>query len=234
MLGTDDPPGAPPPDAPPPDADPKVSADASPPTVDAPPIGAADPLINEFVSNHSDNPDRYDFVEVTGTPGTSYEEYAIVAIEGDGMTQRGTVDAVVFLGTTNAAGFWWSGYLGETFEAGTMTLLLVQNFTGALSDDLDVDDDGVLDAPPWDRIVDSVATFDGDPSDVTYGLPVLGPDFDAVSNQPGGASRIPEGSDTDQVTDWTRNDFYGAGLPMFTGSPETGEASNTPGAPNGF
>jgi hypothetical protein len=48
----------------------------------------------------------------------------------------------------------------------------------------------------------------------------------------GGASRIPNGADTGAVGDWVRNDFDGAGLPGFSGTPDVGEALNTPGAVN--
>ncbi len=49
---------------------------------------------------------------------------------------------------------------------------------------------------------------------------------------PGGASRIPDGYDTDAVSDWVRNDFDLAGIPDLTGSITLGEAYNTPGLPN--
>jgi hypothetical protein len=49
---------------------------------------------------------------------------------------------------------------------------------------------------------------------------------------PGGASRIPNGVDTDAVGDWVRNDYSGEGLPGFVGTPEYGEAYNTPGLIN--
>src|SRR5690606_30091712 len=49
---------------------------------------------------------------------------------------------------------------------------------------------------------------------------------------PGGASRIPDGVDTDTTSDWTRNDFDLAGIEGFTGTLVAGEAVNTPGAPN--
>ncbi len=56
-------------------------------------------------------------------------------------------------------------------ENGTISLLLVKNFSGAFGDDLDTDNDGVFDSTPWDAIVDSVAVNDGGTGDVTYGQP---------------------------------------------------------------
>ncbi len=38
--------------------------------------------------------------------------------------------------------------------------------------------------------------------------PALGPNYDGVSSYaPGGASRIPDGFDTESASDWVRNDF---------------------------
>ncbi len=56
--------------------------------------------------------------------------------------------------------------------------------------------------------------------------------YDGQPFAPGGASRIPDGTDTDAAADWMRNDFDLAGIPGFTGTPIEGEALNTPGDPN--
>ena len=113
-----------------------------------------------------------------------------------------------------------------------MTLLLVEGFTGSTGNDVDADDDGLLDTIFWTRIVDSVAVDDGGAGDGHYSPAVLAPGFDGDATIPGGASRIPDGADTDTAADWLRNDFDGAGLPGFTGTPVFGEAYNTPGASN--
>jgi hypothetical protein len=49
---------------------------------------------------------------------------------------------------------------------------------------------------------------------------------------PGGASRIPNGFDSDSASDWARNDFDGAGIPGFPGTLVPPEALNTPGTVN--
>ncbi|HUO86995.1 MAG TPA: hypothetical protein VM617_06360, partial [Thermoanaerobaculia bacterium] len=190
----------------------------------------ADPLINEFVFNHVGT-DTDEFVEVAGDPATDYSAFDVVQIEGDG-SGAGVVDSIVSVGTTNAAGYAFLGFANNLYENGTVTLLLVEGFTGSVGMDLDVDNDGVLDATPWARLVDAVAVTDGGASDRTYAAVVLGPGFDGQSPTPGGASRLPDRTDTGSVADWTRNDFDGAGLPGFTGTPEAGEALNTPGAAN--
>ena len=195
------------------------------------PTPVSDPVINEFVVDHVGT-DSSEFVEVFGDPNTDYSAYTIIEIEGD-SGGTGLIDDVILpVGTTNADGIWVSSFLNNT-ENGTITLLLVEGFTGAVGNDIDTNDDGVIDFEPWTRIVDGVATTEGDAGDQTYALPVLAGNFDGVSFQPGGASRIPDGADTDAVGDWVRNDFSGAGIPALDpGTPDPGEAINTPGALN--
>jgi hypothetical protein len=196
-----------------------------------PQAGAAtDPLLNEFVFNHV-GIDTAEFVEVTGDPSTDYAAFTVVEIEGDG-TGSGTIDGALTVGSTNADGYWTTGPRSDEFENGTVSLLLVEAFTGALGNDLDNNGDGTLDATPWARIVDSVAVSDGGTGDATYGGVTLNPTFDGGSFVVGGASRIPDATDTDTPGDWTRNDFDGAGLPGFSGTVDPGEALNTPGAEN--
>ncbi len=192
--------------------------------------GPADPVINEFVFNH-DGTDTNEFVEVFGDPNTDYSAFTVLEIEGD-STGAGVIDGAFPVGTANAGGFWTTGFLNNQIENGTVTLLLVEDFTGSVGDDLDTSNNGSLDTTPWARIVDDVAVNDGGSSDRTYASVVLTRGFDGISFTVGGASRIPNGTDTDAVADWTRNDFDGEGLPGFTGSPDPGEALNTPGTVN--
>jgi len=78
----------------------------------------------------------------------------------------------------------------------------VKGNTATVGQDLDPNDDGVLDNEPWSEIVDSVAINDGGTGDLTYTTPVLGVAYDGLPYAPGGASRIPDGFDTDAATDW--------------------------------
>jgi predicted extracellular nuclease len=188
---------------------------------------ADDPVINEFVFNHTGT-DTEAFIEVFGDPSSDYSGFTVLEIEGDG-SGAGTIDAVLTLGTTDGSGFWTDD---EDAENGTVTLLLVEGFTGSAGSDLDTDNDGVLNATPWTRIVDDVAVDDGGSSDHTYAGTVLTPGYDGNSYTVGGASRIPNGTDTDTTADWVRNDFDGAGFTGFDGTPDFGEALNTPGAIN--
>ncbi len=65
---------------------------------------ATDPLLNEFVFNHTGT-DTSEFVEVFGDPSTDYAAFTVVEIEGD-TTGSGVVDGVLPAGTTNADGYW--------------------------------------------------------------------------------------------------------------------------------
>ncbi|MBN2500061.1 MAG: ExeM/NucH family extracellular endonuclease [Anaerolineales bacterium] len=188
-------------------------------------------VINEFVFNHT-GADTNEYVEVSGVADTDYSAYTLLEIEGDG-SGTGTIDGVWTLDTTDGSGYWTTGILDSAFENGTVTLLLVEGFSGSNGDDLDTDNDGVVDSPPWTEIVDEVGVNDGDSGDFNYGGTVLGVGYDGQSYHPGGASRIPNGTDTDSPGDWVRNDFDGAGLPDYPAAvAPAGLAINTPGAEN--
>lgn len=189
---------------------------------------ACEPKINEFSASTTGT--DVEFVEIWGAPETDYSAYKLLEIEGDFYNAvTGTVDEVIDLGTTDASGLYLASLPANALENGSITLLLVKNFTGALNNDLDTDEDGDFDVTPWDMIVDAVAVHDGGTSDLLYGAPTLGVAYDGLSFAPGGASRIPDGVDTDAATDWVRNDFDLAGITGFTGSIVLGEAFNTPG-----
>ncbi len=189
------------------------------------------PLISELVSDHV-GADTAEFVEIFGSPSTNYAASSLLILEGDAGENPGQIDLRIDGGMTNTAGFWDTGFLADMIENGTLTVLLVDGFSGAVGDDLDGDDDGVLEVTPWTTLNDSVALSDAGAGDLTYSSTVLAPGFDTVATRPAGASRIPYGQDTDTAADWVRNDFDGEGLPGFLGSLASGEAINTPAMVN--
>jgi hypothetical protein len=192
-----------------------------------PAVASALPIINEFVANH-DATDTMEFVEVFGTPNTDYSSFSILQLEGDAVpSTTGTVDTIHPVGTTDALGLWVSDPINNVIENGTITLLLVQGFTGAMGTDLDTNDDGTLDSMPWTSLVDSIGVTDAGAGDRNYSSVVLSPSFDGGTLTPGGASRIPNGVDTDTLLDWRRNNFN-----RNNSSPVFGQAANTPGALN--
>ena len=87
-------------------------------------------MINEFVADHV-GPDTAEYVEVFGDPSTDYSAFSLLQIDGDG-TDAGVIDAVWAVGTTNASGYWFTGFAGAVIEDGTLTVLLVGSFTGAV------------------------------------------------------------------------------------------------------
>lgn len=188
-------------------------------------------VINEFVANHTGT-DTNEYVEVFAAPNTDLSNLWIVEIEGDSGAIGAIDDFTYNVGMTDANGYWTTGFINNVLENGSVTLLLVSGYTGTLNQDLDTNDDGIFDVMPWTAILDAVGVNDGGASDITYGV-TLASGFDGQPFTPGGASRIPNGTDTNLVSDWWRNDFDGAGLPGFAGSydPMT-EALNTPGAMN--
>lgn len=191
------------------------------------------PVINEFSADTTSTDVEY--VEIFGSPNSDYSAYTFVALEGDSgeTTNIGRIDNVISVGTTDANGLYLANLAANTIENGTISFLLVKNFTSSIGIDLDTNDDGDLEAAPWSEIADTVSVYDGDAGDINYGLVVLTPNYDGLSAYaPGGASRIPNGVDTDTIDDWMRNDFDLAGLPGIPGTPEDKEALNTPGAIN--
>ncbi len=185
-------------------------------------------VINEFSASTAGTDVEY--LEVLGAPRTDYSGLSILQVEGDSTSAaRGRVVTSTPVGTTDADGRWHVDLPANTLENGTLTLLLAE---GAVAPGtvLDTDRDGTIDV---DLVVlDSVAVHDGGAGDLTYSETVLGVAYDGLPFAPGGASRIPDGVDTDTVADWVRNDFDLAGIPGFPGTLVDGEAVNTPGAAN--
>ena len=185
--------------------------------------------ITEVVFDHTGT-DTHEYIEIYASPGASLVAYTLVELDGDAGGDPGKVLHVFTPTTANDAGFWSTGYLTSTLERPAFTVLLVSGFTGAVGDDLDTYNDGVLDAPPWTSVLDGVAFTDGTAVSWPYAAPVLDPGFDGIATAPGGVSRFPYWRDPDSVTDWKRNDFDGEGLPGFTGTLGAGEARNTMGS----
>lgn len=188
-------------------------------------------VINEFVADHVGT-DDHEFIEILGDPNTDYSDFTLLQVDGDATANPGQILSAHGMGTTNGGGYATTGLLSDVLANASITLLLVKDFTGSVSDDLDTDDDGTMDATPWNLLMDSVAVDDGQVGDVFFSGSVLDASFDGGSVTPGGASRIPNGTDTNQNTDWTRNDFDGDGLLGSTVTLDEGEALNTPAAYN--
>ena len=70
--------------------------------------------------------------------------------------------------------------------------MIVDGFTGAVGDDLDIDDDGVLNVTPWTAVLDSVAGVDGDANpDLSYSDTIIPADGNFTA---AGAARDVDGT----------------------------------------
>jgi hypothetical protein len=143
------------------------------------------PLLNEVVTNDVGTDDR-EFVEICANPGEVLSAYTLVLIEADSVASRGNIDAVIPLtGPVGLSGLWVVGDAALTpnqlepagwIENGAQTILIVQNFTGALNMDIDTNNDWIADVSIG-TIIDGVAV--GHPSTGVlpyYNVPFIGPD----------------------------------------------------------
>uniref|UniRef100_UPI001885EC16 lamin tail domain-containing protein n=1 Tax=Ornithinicoccus halotolerans TaxID=1748220 RepID=UPI001885EC16 len=192
----------------------------------------ADPtvVINEFSASTAG--EDVEYLELFGPAGTDLSGLTVLQVEGDASSSRlGQVVSSHPAGTTGADGRWLAELDAGTLQNGSLSLLLVEGYQDQAV--LDADHDGRLDEGLGLTVVDAVAVADGGSGDLTYGGTTLTGGYDGVSDYaPGGASRVPDGTDTGTAEDWVRNDFDLAGIEGHEGTLGAGEARNTPGAPN--
>ena len=166
--------------------------------------------INEIRIDHGGS-DIDEYFELAGPPGTSLDGLFYVVIGDLSSAPRcGGVETVIDLtgasiqadgllvvGNSNTSGhmFTYDMLADLHFENGdNVTHMLVENFAGAVGDDVDTDNDCVLDNPPV--ILDSVGLWEGTVVDCMgtdeclYSSTVVGPDGNFV---PGHVHLCPEG-----------------------------------------
>lgn len=155
--------------------------------------------------------DNDEYFELIGTPGASLDNVYYVVI-GDGAGGSGTVESVTDLtgNLINGAGFFTvsegsfgmgtiTGIVdlmvgtGLNFEnSDNVTHLLVTGFTGAVDDDIDTNDDGVIDNMLWATELDSIALLESvGTGDLVYSANTVGPDGNFVPSQ---IFRCPDGT----------------------------------------
>lgn len=132
-------------------------------------------MLNEFEPNPAggDPPDTT--IELSGgTPLDSFDLW-ILSIENDGY--NGTVDrASEVSGSYDADGL--AVVTVPDLENPTFTVILTDDFTGSIGDDLDAADDGNLDLSSLGTILDAVAVSDSFGDDATlYGAALGGTDI---------------------------------------------------------
>jgi hypothetical protein len=138
--------------------------------------------INEVMVNAPGTDNGFEFVELAGAAGTSLNNLWLIGIEGD-STGAGIVDvainysgfslganglllhrdgAAVLTPAPDLATTLRVGDFNPDLENGTTTWLLVSGFTGALTNDLDTNDDGTLDTTPWTSVLSAIALIEND------------------------------------------------------------------------
>lgn len=162
--------------------------------------------INEYrISSPGGSDDTSNFVELFTDPGTSLEGKTLLVISGE--FAPGSIDFAIDLSGAVAddngfvligndlnpnLGAGDVGVAGLDFFGSPQTFLVVDGFTGSAGDDLDVDDDGTFDAPPWDAVLDGVSAVDGDSTpDINYADTVVPADGDFPA---AGAARDEDGT----------------------------------------
>ncbi len=195
--------------------------------------------------------DADEYFELAGTPLASLDGLTYLVIGDDG-SNFGFIEEVIGLtgSMIPASGFFVAAE--ATFTLGTpdlvtvlnfedtdnVTHLVVSDFSGSLSDDLDTNDDGTLDVTPWSQIQDCVALIDdAGAGDATYCATTIGPD---VATAPGHVFQCPSvwmiGTFSPVGTDDTpgaANNCAGAPVEIFdiqgsgTASPLNGQAVTT-------
>ncbi|WP_136636732.1 ExeM/NucH family extracellular endonuclease [Pseudooceanicola onchidii] len=149
------------------------------------PTAGTEVMINE-ISISTTGTDR-EFVEFLALPGTDLTSYSLIAVDGNGEI-RTVLDLEGSAGTGNGKYLVANGVTQGNFNVqadqtipdnfftnASRSYLLVQNFSGAVGDDIDANDDGTIDAMPWTKVSDSVAVVSGD-TPLVYSPNVVGPD----------------------------------------------------------
>ncbi|RLS50991.1 MAG: hypothetical protein DWH90_00165 [Planctomycetota bacterium] len=148
--------------------------------------------------------DTLEFVEIAGTPGLSVNDLTLIII-GDGSSGTSLsgfvervrpltgvsipADGTLLIGNPatnpdvgNGAGAAGANLNNDWIEnSDNITIMLVRGFTGAISTDLDTNDDGTLDLTPWVEVVDSIALVESATvppigTEYAYGANRIGPD----------------------------------------------------------
>jgi hypothetical protein len=192
-------------------------------------------VINEIRIDQTGT-DNDEYFELTGPAGYSLDNLTYLVIGDNGGVVSGTIECVVPLAGYTIPADGYFVVAENTFTLGgadvllapnalnfensdNVTHLLVYGFTGALGDDLDVNDDCSQDIYPWSMEYDRIALVEEDnpPSGTVchYGPPQIGPDGSFV---PGHVYRC--APDTGAPYGWVIGQF----------DPAAGD--DTPGAAN--
>lgn len=199
-------------------------------------------LVNEVFCNPPGTDDSREYVEIYSTTGaTSLTNVWMLEVEGDGVN-AGVIDNAVDLSLlqTGANGMLLLGHLygtnnatpwttlvptatklgdlnrpgATTIENGNATIMLVTGFTGAIGTDYDVDNDGVIETPPWTTVIDAAGWVEGPSPGKIYSPAAL----TQSSGTSDGITRMPANlAALSPVTGWYSGDIIAIG-----GTPDLG------------
>lgn len=139
-------------------------------------------LISEFQPNPDGTDPATVAVELSGQPGASFDLW-LVAVESDVSSAVGTIDrAMNVTGTFDANGL--ATVMVDDLENPSFTYILADGFTGAVGDDIDLDDDGVADdLSMFGTILDALGVPDAD-GEALYGAQLGGVDLANIGTEP--------------------------------------------------
>jgi hypothetical protein len=161
---------------------------------------AAQIRINEMMIDGPGTDNGQEFIELSSAaPSTPLAGLTFLALDGDGGN-AGTIDVALNLSPfstgTNGLFLWRDSVtvlapapdpltslniadFNPDIENGSNTYLLVSGFSGAIGNDIDTDNDGVIDAAlPWTSVVDAVTILENDgAANVGYAAALGGASF---------------------------------------------------------
>lgn len=162
-------------------------------------------FINELFINPPGTDNGLEFIELLSTTAgvEAMTGLTFLAIDGDG-SNAGVIDQALSLNSfstgTNGLFLWRDNAavlspapapattlnvadFNPDIENGSNTYLLVSGFTGAVGNDLDTNDDGVIDvALPWGGVADAISFIENDgTANYGYALALGGVSFGGVS-----------------------------------------------------
>lgn len=214
-------------------------------------------VLNEVYVNPPGTDDTREFIEICGTPGAALTNVWVLEIEGDGAG-AGVIDSarnlssfslgsngLLVLGhnyeTSNPWGITAPTVTANlnrgavtTLENGSITFLLVTDFTGAVGNDIG-DEFDVFTSTPWSGILDSVGWRESDTGvNAVYGGVIL----TQSSGTQDAASRFPGTTDRNAAS-WFSGDIVDGPLALDVEYSLTQASANifpgaviTPGAKN--
>jgi hypothetical protein len=132
---------------------------------------ASSPVISEFQPNPDGaDPSMVAFEISGGTPSASFDLW-VLSIENDGVL--GNVDlAANITGTFDAAGI--ASVMIPDLENPSFTVILTDDFTGNVGDDLDPADNGTLDVSSLGNILDAIGIADSNADATASYAPSIG------------------------------------------------------------